>query len=111
VRNVAKDEIGITKDFFHNGYFKSLWQVVHFYNTSRSRPDCETLGIHDATADQAIAADCWPNDGGTGNGEFPTQAAPFVGALGLTGAEEDALVAYMEALSDLHTPQPPGTVK
>ena len=111
VRNAAKDEIGITKDFFHNGYFKSLKQVVHFYNTSHSRPDCATLGIVDATADEAIAANCWPNNNGTGDGEFPTQAAPLVGALGLTDAEEDALVAYIEALTDKHTPQPPSTVK
>lgn len=111
VRNAAKDEIGITKDFFHNGYFKSLKQVVHFYNTSHSKPDCATLGIDDATADEAIVADCWPNNNGTGDGEFPTQAAPLVGNLGLFPEEEDALVAYMEALTDMHTPEPPGTSK
>lgn len=81
----------ITKAYMHNGYFKSLWQVVHFYNTRDVKAVCPS----DYTADQAIAADCWPapevaenvNTGELGN-------------LDLTPAEELALVAFMMAMSD-----------
>ena len=31
----------ITKAYMHNGYFNSLWQVVHFYNTRDVKPACE----------------------------------------------------------------------
>ena len=33
LRNVAKNQLGITKAFMHNGYFKNIEDVVHFYNT------------------------------------------------------------------------------
>ena len=33
LRNATKNERGITKAFFHNGYFKNIEDVVHFYNT------------------------------------------------------------------------------
>jgi cytochrome c peroxidase len=106
LRNAAKNERGITKAFFHNGYLKSLEQVVHFYNTSQAKQDCADLGLVDATAQEAIANDCWPS------GEFAPQVPPFiVGNLGLTPDEEEALVAYIEALADVHTPTKPSTVK
>lgn len=104
VRNAAKDELGITKNFFRNGYFNTLKQVVDFYNTSISKPDCADLGIADATAEEAMANECWPQ------GEFAPQGAGLLfGNLGLTEEEENALVAYMEALTDIHTPEPPST--
>lgn len=109
VRNAAKDEIGITKDFFRNGYFKSLKQVVHFYNTSLSLPDCTTVsGVPaNATANEAMEAGCWPQF------EFgPPASGPnnvLFGNLGLTDAEEDAIIAYIGALTDIHTPEPPST--
>ena len=111
VRNVAKDELGITKAFMHNGYFKSLEQVVHWYNTYQdpSVPKCETLtdgdgndiSIVNATAAEAIAAGCWPKE------EFTPQTPPGFGNLGLNKDEEAALTAYMEALTDMHTPTVP----
>ena len=63
----------------HNGYFKSIEDVVHFYNTrfdgtpldadpaNNSKAVCEDLGIEDATAAEAIANDCWPE------AEFPAR--------------------------------------
>jgi hypothetical protein len=108
----------------HNGYFKSLEDVVHFYNTrSDARfPDCATVAGVPAnpTAKEAIAKNCWPV------AEFPATsvANPFipppfnlVGNLGLTtsgypdwlgdNSEEAALVAYMKTLSDTTTPKAP----
>ena len=40
----------------HNGFFESLWQVVHFCNTRDAKPTCPG----DFTGDEALANDCWP---------------------------------------------------
>ena len=85
----------IVKAYMHNGYFKSLKSVVHFYNTRDVKPVCEDLGIPDATEAVALANDCWP---------LPEIAENVnvdeLGDLGLTEEEEDALVAFMQAMSD-----------
>ncbi len=76
LRNVDKRAgNNFPKAFMHNGVFKSLKEVVHFYNTR----DVET----------------WP----------PPEVADNVntdelGNLGLTDEEEDAIVAFMKTLSD-----------
>jgi len=76
LRNVDKrNGDGFPKAFTHNGYFKTLKETVHFYNTR----------------DVAV----WP----------PPEVAANVndgelGDLGLTDAEEDAIVAFMKTLSD-----------
>ena len=110
LRNATKNERGITKAFMHNGYFKSIEDVVHFYNTrfdgtlqdtvDPNPPDqpqktvCEDdPGIEDATAAEAIANDCWPVP------EFPGTALALgglFGNLGLTRDQEAALVAYIQ---------------
>jgi len=92
LRNVDKRPgTQATKAFGHNGYFKSLEQIVHFYNTRDVKDVCP--GPY--TADEAMAADCWP--------------APEVGVnvnsdelgdLGLNADEEAAIVAFMRTLSD-----------
>ncbi len=98
LRNVAKGATKkFTKAYAHNGWFKSLKSLVHFYNTRDALgPDCETRwGIVDATEGEALANNCWPKP------EFPDTAAAFVvGNLGLSSAEEDAIVAYLATLSD-----------
>jgi len=85
----------VTKAYMHNGYFKSLWQVVHFYNTAGIKASCESKGIFDATVDVALENDCWP---------LPEVAENVnrdeLGDLGLTTEEELALVAFMMAMSD-----------
>ena len=134
VRNNAKMPGGAVKAYTHNGYFKSLKRLVHFYNTGRLNFNCvitddedctgrgETayeeltaseFGITrckdasgnpvDMTDREAELNNCWPEP------EFPDGAAIGfrVGNLGLTDAEEDALVAYIEALSDQYTPTAP----
>lgn len=79
------------KAFAHNGYFKSLEQIVHFYNTRDARPACP--GPY--TADEAIEAGCWPAPEVVANVNTDE-----LGDLGLTPEEEAALVAFMRTLSD-----------
>jgi cytochrome c peroxidase len=80
------------KAYGHNGYFKSLEQIVHFYNTRDVKPACPA-GIETAT--DAIANDCWPSP------EVPMNVnTSELGNLKLKPREEAAIVAFMRALSD-----------
>ena len=80
LRNVDKRPgKGFTKAYVHNGVFKSLKEVVHFYNT-RDVKD-------------------WPQP------EVPENVnTDELGDLGLTHQEEVAIVAFMKTLSDGYTP-------
>lgn len=78
LRNVALGPCpGFIKAYMHNGFFKTLKDVVHFYNT------------------RDVASEKWP---------APEVAANLnvdeMGNLGLTEEEEDAIVAFMKTLSD-----------
>jgi cytochrome c peroxidase len=111
LRNVAKVlSASFTKAYTHGGWFKSLESLVHFYNTRDVLVKCETLGITDATEEEALANNCWPAP------EFPNPAGFVIGNLGLThgigpnkvdNSEEAAIVAYLKTLSDQHTAQAP----
>ena len=103
LRNVAKGVDGtFVKAYAHNGYFKSLKSIVHFYNTRDALgPSCDDLGIQNATEKEALAKKCWPEP------EFANPAVFVIGNLGLTDAEEDAVVAYLKTLSDYRTPTTP----
>lgn len=103
LRNVAKGvNGGFVKAYTHNGWFKSLASLVHFYNTRDALPKrCEQLGIVDATEAEALQNNCWPAS------EFEGQAVGVVGNLGLTDAEEAAVVAYIKTLADEYTPSKP----
>ncbi len=79
------------KAFGHNGYFKSLWGIVHFYNTRDVKDTCP--GPY--TEAQALAADCWPAPEVNLNVN-----SDELGDLGLTHDEELAIVAFLRALSD-----------
>jgi cytochrome c peroxidase len=92
LRNVDKRPYpGFVKDYGHNGYFKSLKRIVHFYNTRDVLPVCPT----DMTDRQAEKAKCWPKPEVALNVNTDE-----LGNLGLTNAEEDAIVEFMETLSD-----------
>ncbi len=91
----ANDEACIVKAYMHNGYLKSLKTVVHFYNTRDVKPSCESLNVFDATEEVALANDCWPEPEVAENVNTDE-----LGDLGLTDEEEDALVAFMLAMSD-----------
>jgi cytochrome c peroxidase len=80
------------KAYGHNGYFKSLKQIVHFYNTRDVLPRCT---VHDPRE----GAGCWPMPETTDN-----MNTSKTGHLGLTDQEENALVAFMQALTDGYTP-------
>jgi cytochrome c peroxidase len=109
LRNVDKRKTAkFVKAFMHNGYFKSLEQVVHFYNTSISKRDPVKCPAG-TTAAQAMKRDCWPT------AEFDTfnQAGTIglLGNLGLTADEEAAIVAYLKTLTDKDTPAKPKPYK
>jgi cytochrome c peroxidase len=90
LRNVDKrPSPDFVKAFGHNGYFKSLKEIVHFYNTRDLLGRCEKMG------DPKPGVTCWPE----------AEVASHVnnkelGNLGLTENEEDAIVAFLRALSD-----------
>lgn len=92
LRNVNKkpsrDSI---KAYTHNGYFKSLKGLVHFYNTRDVKPVCPGL----YTESEALAADCWPSPEVAENVNTTE-----LGNLGLTDEEENAIVAFLNTLTD-----------
>lgn len=80
LRNVDKrPHPGFVKAYGHNGYFKSLEEIVHFYNTRDVAP--------------------WPPP------EVPMNVnTDELGNLGLTSEEEAAIVAFMKTLTDGYEP-------
>lgn len=104
VRNVGKGSCEaepnnpecVPKAYGHNGYFKSLKQIVHFYNTRDVKPACQDSMTRAA---DAIAGHCWPAPEVAENVNTNE-----LGDLGLTDEEEDAIVAFMMALSDGYQP-------
>jgi cytochrome c peroxidase len=81
----------VVKAYGHNGYFKSLAGIVHFYNTRDIKPVCPG----DYTEAQAWAGNCWPAPEVSQN-----MNTAELGNLGLTPSEEAAIVAFLETLSD-----------
>lgn len=101
LRNVdRRPEAGFVKAYGHNGYFKSLKGIVHFYNTRDTKPACpqrpDGRGYSEA---EALAAACWPAPEVARNVNRSE-----LGNLRLSAAEEDAIVAFMRTLSDGHQP-------
>ncbi len=83
------------KEFFHNGYIKSLKQLVHFYNTRDVYPyPVESGNCPVGTVEKV---NCWPQP------EVPQNEDMTVGKLGLTDQEENQIVAFLETLSDGYT--------
>lgn len=96
LRNVdLRPSPGVVKAFGHNGYFKSLEGIVHFYNTRDVKPTCPG----DYTEAQALAAGCWPAPEVMENVNTTE-----LGDLGLSPDEEAAIVAFLKALSDGYVP-------
>jgi cytochrome c peroxidase len=80
------------KAFFHNGYFKSLKQVVHFYNTRDKYAYPVTSGHCPKGTTEKV--DCWPMPEVRNNIDMTS------GNLGLTDEEENQIVAFLQTLSD-----------
>lgn len=93
LRNVDKrPHDGFVKAYGHNGYFKSLEEVVHFMNTRDVLPVCDP-------GDPGEKVTCWPPP------EVPENVyGDGLGDLGLTLEEEAALVAFLRTLSDGFAP-------
>ncbi|MEN8249907.1 MAG: cytochrome c peroxidase [Bacteroidota bacterium] len=93
LRNVDKrPRPSFVKAFGHNGYFKSLKEFVHFYNTRDVLEQCSQGSIGEKKS-------CWPI-AEVGNNVNTTE----LGNLKLTNTEEDAIVAFMKTLSDGYQP-------
>jgi cytochrome c peroxidase len=93
LRNVAKGfGDGFPKAYSHNGYFKSLTSITHFYNTRDVKPTCPDPFTLEK---DALRMGCWPEPEVTVNVNMDE-----LGNLDLTPEEEDAIVAFMMTLSD-----------
>ncbi|MHC5113210.1 MAG: cytochrome-c peroxidase [Planctomycetota bacterium] len=76
LRNVDRAPLpGYQKAFGHNGFFKTLEEIVHFYNTRDVEPWPEPEVMENINTDE-------------------------LGDLGLTPEEEAAIVAFMRTLTD-----------
>jgi cytochrome c peroxidase len=89
LRNVdMRPTSDFVKAYMHNGYFKSLKEVVHFYNTRDVLPRCNE-------GDPREKVGCWPP---------PEDATNLnkkqLGNLKLTDQEENDLVAFLKTLTD-----------
>ena len=83
------------KEFFHNGYIKSLKQLVHFYNTRDVYRMAVSSGNCPAGTTEKV--NCWPEP------EVPQNIDMTVGNLHLTDTEENQIVKFLETLNDGYT--------
>jgi cytochrome c peroxidase len=92
LRNVdMRPYAGFVKAYGHNGYFKSLKEIVHFYNTRDRLRRC-------APGSGGEKVTCWPAP------EVPANLDKTCCDLGLTSQQEDDLVAFMKTLTDGYRP-------
>jgi len=93
LRNVDKrSSPNFVKAFGHNGYFKTLKEIVHFYNTRDVLPRCEKM------SHPRPGLNCWPEPEVSSN-----LNKEELGNLGLTEDEENAIVTFLKILSDGYT--------
>ena len=81
------------KELFHNGYIKSLKQLVHFYNT-RDTSFAKPVTSGHCPAGTTEKVDCWPMP------EVRNNLDTTTGMLGLTDTEENQIVAFLMTLTD-----------
>jgi cytochrome c peroxidase len=94
LRNVDKrPRPDFIKAYMHNGYLKSLAEVVHFYNTSQALPRC-------AQGSPGEKKTCWPQP------ETPENVINLIGNLGLAAQEESDIVAFLQTLTDGYVTTP-----
>jgi cytochrome c peroxidase len=93
--------IPFVKAYMHNGYLLSLKEVVHFYNTR----DKYAFNVQSGHCPKGTVekVTCWPTPEEQDNKNLT------IGNLGLTNAEENQLVSFLETLTDGFVPiTPPG---
>jgi cytochrome c peroxidase len=78
------------KAYAHNGYFKSLKAIVHFYNTR----DTLNNGLHKPAGEMGEGLTYWPPP------EVSANVDQTVGHLGLTDTEENQIVLFLQTLTD-----------
>ena len=83
---------GFVKAYMHNGYLLSLKEVVHFYNTRDVYPQPVLSGHCPAGTVEKVT--CWPMPEDFNNENMT------IGKLGLSSAEENDLVAFLQTLTD-----------
>ena len=83
------------KAFFHNGYIKSLKELVHFYNTRDKYAYPVQSGHCPAGTTEKI--NCWPQP------EVSQNVDKTMGNLGLTDQEETQIVVFLQTLTDGYT--------
>ena len=89
LRNVDKRPYpSFVKAYGHNGYFKSLKSIVHFYNTRDVLQRCSPNDLGEGTT-------CWPAPESTDN-----MNTKFMGRLELSDEEESALISFLQTLTD-----------
>ena len=100
LRNVARQPGGpqFFKAYTHNGFFKTIKDVVHFYNTRDVLPACPVdatqFGVY-----PPVGATCWPAP------EVPQNVNHTqTGNLGLSDSGEAAIVSFLGTLTDDYTP-------
>ncbi len=89
------------KEFFHNGYIKSLKQLVHFYNTRDVMGIAQNVTSGHCATGTVERDTCWPMP------EVPNNIDMTTGMLGLTDTEEDQIVAFLQTLTDGFDPANP----
>ncbi len=95
LRNVdTRPRPDFVKAYTHNGYFKSLKAVVHFYNTR----DTLNGGVHLPAGLPGEGTRYWPPP------EVPQNQDMTIGSLGLSDAEENDIVAFLQTLTDGYSP-------
>jgi cytochrome c peroxidase len=98
LRNVdMRPHSGFVKAYGHNGYFKSLKEIIHFYNVRDVLPDCAKQ------QNAQPGTDCWPAPEVSKN--VNTEE---LGKLKLTEEEELAIVAFLKTLTDRWLPPKSG---
>ncbi len=81
-----------TRSYGHNGYFKTIEGIVHFYNTRDALPRCAS---NLATEAEALAQNCWPAP------EIASNVNTVkIGDLRLTAQQEADVVAFLKTLTD-----------
>jgi cytochrome c peroxidase len=90
LRNVdRRPHKGFVKTYCHNGYFKSLEELIHFYNTRDVLPSANKI------ASPKPGVNCWPEPE-----VVPNMNKEELGNLGLTPEEESAIAAFLRTLTD-----------
>jgi cytochrome c peroxidase len=115
LRNVDKRKgKGFIKAYTHNGWFKSMESIVHFYNTSAiGQATANSFGITRCdesrtwTEKQSLKQNCWPV------AEWPATVLGnrTIGNMGMTAEQEAAIVAYLKTLTDTETVKAPPPYK